>query len=449
MGTLNIGLPTSDVGTDGALIYTLFGGFPYHPSCNETYEILDCLAGIPEEELEYEFHPTWTTMLFVPFLLNYISSWFTWYRIDKRKKITWLACLFNVYPQLRAASVIRELWRDPKKGVAKKKKFERDGTEAEVFLESVMTTFVMTYILTIDSRNPDSNSRAQTHLGTYNGLALFTYFTSIISAGLGMAKSLKVGPCRILPDKGLLGGLLTGRFLLIFLSCTISLLSKAFFLMRSQNCSTSDNRLSSTILVFLSVTVPGLITGIIFIRHRSLLKTFLIHPSLLLLPAFTFFSFESNKKCCKSNNRDEVEITFSVKATSLNILFSIATTIVFIFTGKNYDSSSVCEEDLSPYVPLPVSIFLTAILLLTTLSSPCSCSCSSPTSISSSCCPPLEFGIYLPDSPHKVFVKDQTQPNGRREIEDMGEVDEEAEEEEMNMDEEGEGNERGRERKEV
>ena len=150
IGTLNIGLPTTDVGSDGALIYKLSRGFPYHPNCiiegrdwiNET-----CLAdpGI-QEELVYESHPTFAAMLLVPFLLNYFASWFTWYRIDKRKKITWLACLFNVYPQLRAASVIRELWRDPKRGVDKKRKFEGEMSEAEVFLEASLTTFVMTYM---------------------------------------------------------------------------------------------------------------------------------------------------------------------------------------------------------------------------------------------------------------------------------------------------------------
>ena len=35
IGTFNIGLPTTDVGTDGALIYKLFGGFPYHPNCTD------------------------------------------------------------------------------------------------------------------------------------------------------------------------------------------------------------------------------------------------------------------------------------------------------------------------------------------------------------------------------------------------------------------------------
>merc|ERR1719278_538599 len=140
--------------------------------------------------MKYESQPTWATMLLIPFLLNYFASWFTWYRIDKNKKISWLACVFNVYPQLRAASVIRELWRDPKRGVVKKRKFERELSEAEVFLEAVFTTFVMGYIL-VGSSSSDSNIRAWYYLGTNNTLFIITFLTSFISAGLGMAKSLK------------------------------------------------------------------------------------------------------------------------------------------------------------------------------------------------------------------------------------------------------------------
>ena len=59
IGTLNIGLPTTDVVTDGVLIYKLFGGVPYHPNCSyhfsynttESEVFATCLAGIPEEEL--------------------------------------------------------------------------------------------------------------------------------------------------------------------------------------------------------------------------------------------------------------------------------------------------------------------------------------------------------------------------------------------------------------
>ena len=65
----------------------------------------------------------------------------------------------------------------------------------------------MVYML--GRRQTGSNKRARFHLGADDTLFEITLYTSIISAGLGMAKTLKVGPCHILPEKGLLGGLLT------------------------------------------------------------------------------------------------------------------------------------------------------------------------------------------------------------------------------------------------
>ena len=482
IGTFNIGLPTVDVGSDGTLIYTLYRGFPYHPNCTYKYwydgpSFETCLAGIKEDEMEYEHHPTWATLLFVPFLLNYFASWFAWYRMDKRKKITWLACVFNVYPQLRAANIIREMWRDPERGLAKKRKFEREISGAEVFLEAVYTTFVMTCI----GKHVSSgrNYRARYHLGNNSTLFRITFYTSFITAGLGMAKALRSGVCHILPEKGLLGGFLSCRFILIFLACFVTLFGKAGIFSESRHCSLSDKTdFYSTIFAFLAVTLPGLITGMIFIRHCSLLKTFITHPSLMLLPAYTFFSFESNTKCCpcNHNSQNEVEITFSVKATCFNILFSLASVIVYILTSTKFPDDfyrnglgyTSCTE-VTQYVILLVGILLTLILLLTTCPSSCcpnACSlpsdqpssCSAPSSscsscsapspsvlcpsclssscVSTSCFPPLEFGIYLPFSPDKVFIKDQIQLNRRKEIKEN-----EVEEEER--DEKNEGDDKG------
>ena len=195
VGTLKIGLPTADVYSDGALMFKLYRGFPHHPDCDnwDGWKIVNetCLAGIPEDQLQYEHHPTWATMLLVPFLLNYIASWYTWYRIAKhqRKQFTWMACLVGLYPQFRAANIIRELWRDPKRGLAKKKKFDRELCETEVFLEAVPTTFILTFIIArFDSGM--TNRRAAFQLEP--DLFLVTYLTSIITASLGMAKILKV-----------------------------------------------------------------------------------------------------------------------------------------------------------------------------------------------------------------------------------------------------------------
>ena len=426
-------------------MYTLYTGFPNHPDCDDVVDtqLKTCLDGIPEEQLQYDYHPFWATMLLVPFLLNYFASWYAWYRVDKKKQITWLACVFNLYPQLRAASIIRDMWNDPKRGLSRKRKFEREISEAEVFLEAVPTTFIMTYMRgRFIGGYSIGNVRAGILLGIFSdNLFRFTFLTSFITAGLGMAKVLKVGVCKILPsDKGLLGGFLSIRFILVFFACLFTLFSKAIFFFEYLKCPISNHPVISTILAFPVLTLPGLITGMIFIWHSSLLKTFISHPSLLLLPMFTFFSFESNTQCCCSNrnSQSEVEITFSVKATFLNLLVSLASVIVYTIIV----SKDLCMgyRELTDQLILLTGPILTVILLFTICSSSCCMSgCSFPSASNSSCfsssaicsscissCsasffPPLEFGIYLPSSPCKVFIKDQTQPYGRKEIKEMEE----------------------------
>ena len=212
-GTLNIVLPTVDICTDGLLMFDLYKPYAYHPSCfsmnvvvvglvglvvkhNWTIVNQTCLNEIPQEQLKYENHPSWATMLLVPFLLNYLAGWYRWYQEDEKRQHTWPACLVpGLYPLLREASIIRELWRNPKRGLAKKRKFEREMSEIEPFLESIPTCLILSYILHNIGRN-ESNRRGgamvvlNSNFGSwYFG---FSYITSIISASLGMVKVLKV-----------------------------------------------------------------------------------------------------------------------------------------------------------------------------------------------------------------------------------------------------------------
>ena len=53
-----------------------------------------------------------------------------------------------------------------------------------------------------------------------------TWYSSIFSAAFGLANCLKVGPCRILPEGGQLGGLLTIRFFCLAIIMTLTLASK-------------------------------------------------------------------------------------------------------------------------------------------------------------------------------------------------------------------------------
>jgi hypothetical protein len=92
-------------------------------------------------------HKLFAGLLFLPFALNYLLTWGIWWRIDKRKKVSWIAVALACYPQFRAVEVIILIWRNSEKGLAKKRTLDREVAEYEVFAESAITLVVMTYLM--------------------------------------------------------------------------------------------------------------------------------------------------------------------------------------------------------------------------------------------------------------------------------------------------------------
>jgi len=234
----------------------------------------------------------------------------------------------------------------------------------------------------------------------------------MISASLGMAKALKVGPCRVLGDRGLLRGFLSHRFLLLFFACFFTLVGKAIFLVLVFTWVVeNDIPIAIPILTFLASTLPGMINACFFCWHRGILKTFLDHPSFLLLPTFTCFTFKANGKFCPPDDvdGDEVELRFSSKATLFNILFTLGgmSTIALIMSQffPPRCQANACPSSIFLFMTAsPVfllGLLLTGIFLCTTRSSSTCCTtccCCCP------CSPEVAFGVYKPAHPLEKFV---------------------------------------------
>ena len=161
MGSLNVALPSVDVFSDIALATKLF----------------------------YYGHPKWASLLLGPFLVNYTLAWIAWFTTEKKKKFSWIAALLGCYPQLVAARIIWLFWTQPQKGMREKKHLERNLMEHEIFTEAVPTTFIMTFLLVVNFGNPTD---AIVGRGTSAILFYVSFATSVLSAGLGLAKCLKV-----------------------------------------------------------------------------------------------------------------------------------------------------------------------------------------------------------------------------------------------------------------
>ena len=165
---------------------------------------------------------------------------------------------------LEAFRIIYFLVRNPSEGKKKKRIFDEGVGLLESCLESVPSVFIFSvivvsagekikqylifwYILLFSVRtcdislinilvNHDSHSLftrifgLTPSRGTAGAENLTTYVISIISASLGLAKCLKNGVATPIAPGGALDGLLTGKFLLAFLSSGVGLLFRALCL---------------------------------------------------------------------------------------------------------------------------------------------------------------------------------------------------------------------------
>ena len=200
MGALNVGLPTLDVYSDIALSARLY-------SCTVTlidYDGFDqgkynsTVTAPPEITINVS-HPFYAISLFIPVLINYALGWRAWYYGDMKKpnqskKFTWIFALLSCYPQLVASRIIYLSWKQPQKASRKKKNLERNITENEVFTEAVPSTLIMTFIMVVLFFPTEKRAELLGDDQSLTARVLFfvTFASSALSAGLGLAKGLKV-----------------------------------------------------------------------------------------------------------------------------------------------------------------------------------------------------------------------------------------------------------------
>ena len=163
--------------------------------------------------------------------------------------------------------------------------------------------------------------------------------------------------------------------------------------------------------------LPGFLTGLFACWHKGILKTFLVHPSVFLLPVFSSFTFASNSKvCCGGGGKteetengpeaekDETFITFSPKYTVINACVSAVGVLAFDFGWPLIQNLPPLSSWDTP-IPIVIGIpFILGLLptLAATFSNRCSCCCSC-CSCCRSCCR-FEIGALLPSAPRTQYI---------------------------------------------
>ena len=95
-------------------------------------------------------------------------------------------------PQLVAARIIWFFWTQPLKGVREKKHLERNLMENEIFTEAVPSTLIMTFLIVVIGSYEERKLIIGEQSSADKVLFFVTFATSVLSAGLGLAKCLKV-----------------------------------------------------------------------------------------------------------------------------------------------------------------------------------------------------------------------------------------------------------------
>ena len=86
-------------------------------------------------------------------------------------------------------------------------------------------------------------------------LFLATFATLLISASKGIASFLLDGPCKLVPNNGLLGGLGTMGFIFLYLSINLTLIGKGTMLANSlMDAESSDKWVSIEFKLVLNIT---------------------------------------------------------------------------------------------------------------------------------------------------------------------------------------------------
>ena len=199
LSVFNVLLPSADVYSDFYQSGRLYVGYLYHPNLvwwcpdGDRWDNQIAYACIEARRKHMDFRvirfPGWAGLLIAPFLINYILCWIAWNRLEKQKGQTWIAPLFGCYPQLIAARTIHLLWTQPSEGMRQKRHLERNLMENEVFTEAVPSALATTVLLVITSLTNPYRSL----ITGDDSMFLVTFVTSVLSAGLGLAKCLLVG----------------------------------------------------------------------------------------------------------------------------------------------------------------------------------------------------------------------------------------------------------------
>ena len=289
-------------------------------------------------------HWIYALCMTVPPFLQFLSTIFKWIKLDKDKQWSWIFLLLQFWPQLKAIRVIRLLFKNDSKADEEKKLLHTEIGSTEPFLEAWPTFMLMTIIWIHTLFGLEGGADPANYEAVFgsddssNNLTWFfvTYSISAFTTSFGITKLMQVGPCPVLTEEGIFGGLLNRSFIIHFLAVMFSIVTKAIFVGFLLDAAFNGESGSVGMVLTLLLTftfLPNLILAFISIAKSTGISNNFWgvinrYPALWLLPVATYFVIgPQNVAICdflcykKSVNYQHLGISGSLTALNMMITF--------------------------------------------------------------------------------------------------------------------------------
>ena len=199
-----------------------------------------------------------------------------------------------------------------------------------------------------------------------------TFLISLLTCSLGVAKFLQNGPISVISNKGPLGGMMTRRFGLAFITIAFSIFTKvgllAFYCHVFMQLDTFEqgNELKSTALasivsfsfgllvlphIMLSFISIGFSTGL----NKKLIEILICYPATWMLPVCSLYVIGPRKLTCDSRPNDQRrKLVLSKQLSLLNMMLTLIMGIMFILiTSQNTSDLLYFTERIGTEKVLP------------------------------------------------------------------------------------------------
>ena len=297
----------------------------------------------------------WSFALFSPLLLNFLFTGLTWWRLEKTetKRWSWLFLLMLVWPQWKAANLIRLIsWKgNVKTGILKKKEFYKSVSPLQPVLQSTPEVILKSLLYGKLSRKPEDGGLADV-LGPWY-LAL--YATSFVSLAVEITRVMVIGPCRVLPEDLGWSSVLTLFCSLVPSFAILSVKARLLWLMIEKTEEEDMGRMAIIWAIFF--ILPQAILALVSI-HSAIgfnstfpLKSSLQYLLLILNPMFSVYVFGIHKSKGK--------VAFSPPLTLVNVLLTSGQSFLAAWLWPRSN-----QLDLLLGIVLVASSVLAALVLL-------------------------------------------------------------------------------------